>query len=498
MALMNDVLPLIIEHVDDKATLYSLLTVSKQVCHNVCRVLYRDPFRFFRHAQSKGNLSQSRLLSLVRLLLSLSPATGDEVNLVRTEFGVPKKHQAGAEAVLVTTLDYLSFVECVRWEHVLYQYLAPLDKTMFDGWSPSPGVVQSVQSFIRCTLTWCFCGHQLDQMRELEIEHQDIERYISKVSQLRRLRTLVVPIFHDYDIENANKDTPENLPTPYPSAVRFVQAHQQYHGKELLQECRFTRQMQTNCLPETDQWEADIRSLLPLVLPKNLKLVLPLRPMDSYLSRVTSLIIADRNRQKWDMISKHYSDMSVGQILQRFRSLVYLHISFLVPGMNSPENFTWAADEARERATGRLLAPAVPLEGLSLELPVCTDNHPPRLLMDGLRGFASSLQNLMLTVRATAADARSSKTPAFEGELFRDETIVLRRLQSIAFTSQKARQFDYRILQLCPNLTHLNVTEHDRTAVSTSQNWPIVELPSLVSLVLVGLPVISFDPASLH
>ncbi|KAF9968658.1 hypothetical protein BGZ73_009189, partial [Actinomortierella ambigua] len=299
-------------------------------------------------------------------------------------------------------------------------------------------------------------------IRELEIEHQDVERYIPRVDQLGCLRVLVVYILDNYDRSEVSDD-------PYTSAVRLVQAHQKYHGMKLLQHCRFTHRKHDKhdtSHPRADRWNVDISNLFPLMSPSDLKLALPQRPMDSYLSRLTTVTV-DCFRSKWNMISSNYSGMSVGQILQRCRSLIHLRVAIsqrggifqrFLGGQPKTHASEWQAGFWYQR----------PFGGLIVDLPLGTGMNVSRLLTDGLHGFASSLQSLTVYVYAPRGELESPRIPIFEGELFQDDALLLGRLQSLTFSSDVAGYFDYRFLQLCPNLAYLHVAANDSTTMCIS------------------------------
>ncbi|KAF9965144.1 hypothetical protein BGZ73_001576, partial [Actinomortierella ambigua] len=220
--------------------------------------------------------------------------------------------------------------------------------------------------------------------------------------------------------------------------------------------------------------------------------------MDSYVLRMENLMTQLDVGPQWFVISRHYPDMSIGQFLQRCRALVHLDMSFPKGNINDPSAFAWAVDEARERAAGRLLAPPVPLESLNLTLELDTAEDVGRLLTDGLRGFAQSLRRLCLDLRPSRGNDLPRK-PVIEDELFYGESVTMERLGVLHFHSADPKEFDYRLLQICPTLTHLLIDlRHHNDQYAPLPSWPIFDLPALEALTLDWTATELFDPASLH
>ncbi|KAG0255338.1 hypothetical protein DFQ27_006300, partial [Actinomortierella ambigua] len=519
-----DVIALIIDNVKDRGTLFSLLTVDRKVFRYTCGVLYRDPLRFFRD-DPQGDKAQKGILSLIRLLLDLSPATDDDANLVRSILGVPPKHALKAEEAppappppppAGTMLNYLSFMQYVRWEFELDPILETLPNTLLQRHMralSTERLVHSSDSFVRRTLTWCCCGHQLDQIRELEIEPDALERFIEAASQLERLRTIAIASMGDLVVDSSER--------AFERVDQLVQKLLACHGQGQIREFGFFAPREVGVDDSLFRWHVRIsKRLLPL-FPPDLTLVLPLRPMDSYLSRVPMLGTSERP-YRWSEISRDYSDMSVGQLLQRCRALVRLCLDFTETGLGGPDVLAWAADEARERAKGRLSAPAVPLEELIvllLEGHVAMD--ATRVLMDAVRGFGPSLVTLHVKIELSEDgdddngedgdddndkdggddndDDDCQKHLSLRSPWPNDEPLAMPRLENFVFTSVKAGELDPRLLQLCPNLIQLDVfLDVLGEWQMPPQRWPVLHLTRLTWLSLSGRAVDLFDPTSLH
>ncbi|KAF9162727.1 hypothetical protein DFQ26_003273 [Actinomortierella ambigua] len=432
MATINiDVITLVIENVGNRGTLFSLLTVNKQIFRHTCAVLYSDPFRFFRHKSPYDDSLLESKISLLWLLMNLSPAVDDDANRVRKALAAARKQGSETEAWSATKLDYLSFIQCVRFRQ-------SLDVLVTSRSLAATGILECYSTF-KSTLTWSICGHRLDQLLELEIEARDIERFVQVAPQLCRLRIIVSE-----------------------SKTFF-------------------------------QWDVAIRTLLPPLLPHGLKLVLPLRPMDSYLSRLAELRTENSRTSWWGEIFKNYTDMAVGQVLQRCRRLLALGLRFGRGGIKDASVLAWAVDERRDRAAGRLLVPAVPLAMLGLSLAEIGAADAFRVLVDGIRAFGPSLYTLWVVLNPLKEEVVDEGLWRFP--LPQDEWMMMPRLRTFKFISPVDELLDVRLLQCFPNLTTLNVTLGKR---GSHQGWPVIHLPHLTDLELYGLAVCMFNPASLH
>ncbi|KAG0254765.1 hypothetical protein DFQ27_006637, partial [Actinomortierella ambigua] len=488
-----DVIALIIDNVDDRGTLFSLLVVNKDVFRYTCRVLYRDPFRFFRDYDpfdDDDELTHQSDLSLVQLLLALSPAVDDDSNVVRSILNVPEKRESESEALPTTMLNYLSFVRYVRLESSLDDLIGR--STDFGRQDCCPiHVPRDVFSVFKSGLAWSLCGHQLSQIRELEIQPESIDRYIAVASQLCRLSTVVITIYHDF--------SEELVKHAYSSTVRLIQSLQEHHGKDIVRDCSFYSLLGED-EDEVFRLDMDVLEYLPLHLPRDLNLTLPLRPKDLYLSRLTTLGVNKYHDRRWEDILKSYSDLTDGQTLQRCRALVDLSLEILMGEIEGPSVFAWAADEARERAAGRLLAPAVPLERLSISLkgPSPVDAH--RVLMDCVRGFGGSLLSLMVFLdESQEGDAEEENKNLPLLSLSKDESTIMRRLQHLQITFSESEQLDRWLLPLCPNLKSLDVHFNDFMDPNTPRPmWSTFHFPNLTRLDLHQRAAFMFDPASFN
>ncbi|KAG0251330.1 hypothetical protein DFQ27_008831, partial [Actinomortierella ambigua] len=494
IAINTDVIVLILENVEDRGTLFSLLTVNSQLFPYACRALYKDPIRFFRKPHIVRGPQLKSLRSLFYLFLSLSPATDEATNLARDVLDIPRKHEPEA---VHTMLDYLSFIQSVRWECILVYNewewrLAPLKAYAY-----KKGILCYTKLF-QDTLTWSICGHRLGEIRELEIQPSALVRYVGMAPRLGHLRVVTVA--------TQDSSCDDLTHTIYPDALRLIQALQKYHGMDRLLHLDFAHGGKYIQHDAVFRWDVEIAKQLQPLFPRDL-IFSVLRPMDAYLSRLKSLQMGNAALDRWLDISKEYSGMSTGQILQRCRSLVKLEIDFNEGKVDDPNAFAWATDEARERAAGRLSAPAVLLEELNLRMEGPAVVSASRVLRDSMRGFSQSLVTLQVYLRSPQGGEEGGEGGGgerSEGEDLQQvpshvEWEVMPRLQSLMLSSSIVEPLDYRLLQLCPNLLTLWISLNRRKDSRVAPPcWPRLDLPHLTDLSLSGQAIDLFDPESLN
>ncbi|KAF9976456.1 hypothetical protein BGZ73_008524, partial [Actinomortierella ambigua] len=492
VAMSFDVIALIIEQVEDRNTLFSLLTINRQIFRQTCMVLYRDPFRFSKIRYLASNAAGRKTMHLLQLLLTLSPAADDEANLVRSAYGVPPKNKSEAEAPL-TMLNYLSFVRCARWtNHVGYYVEAVKDKGLLYKAANSSGFT-STASFVHGTAIRMICHDRLDDIVELEMGADTVDRYIDLVPHLSCLRYISIPSY-TYDI---NMQT-EQLFLP---SVRFIQAFQQHYGKDrLLDYSAFDGDYSIRYDYFCER--VGIAKLLPPRFPHTLKLAHPVRPMDSYVSRLETLVTRRGPPSWWEEFSEDYTDMSAGHILQRCRSLVTLDLDCADGGIHDGNVFRWAANEARQRARRELSVPAVLLENLNLTMIARPLAMALQILMDAFVGFSQSLQSLQVEYRQSyeevdeeaEGEGDSPILPEFENALQ-----AMTQLKEVRIKSTDPRLVDDRLLTICTNLTSLRIFLDDsKDTYGCLHGWSEVHMPKLKRLMLKGSAINLFDPASLH
>ncbi|KAG0255687.1 hypothetical protein DFQ27_006114 [Actinomortierella ambigua] len=486
-----DVIAIVIDNIkDDRGTLFSLLTVNKQVFRYTCRILYRDPLRFIRRLNI-NRTSSMRALSLIRLLLRISPATDDDTNLFRRVFDVPVKHESAVEHQPRPMFDYLSFIQNARLE----QALRLLAMKSICSWETeqvceraSTRGFHTPASFLRHILTWSIFGHRLGDLHELEIEPGAIPCFVDEVSNLCRLRYMII----------ATQDSSfhQLVNTVYPAALRLVKAFRQHHDWKQLIDCRFTHESSYSQDVAIFKWSVQLYELLPPLVPRGLNLVRPIRPMDGYLTRITVLERLRRPNERWAEFTKEYSDMSAGQILQRCRSLVKLFLDISKGANGDLSVLEWAVEEARKRAAKELLAPAVPLNELHLSMKGYRSAATCRVLADVFQGFSQSLRSIVATFELHEGEVVDpSSLPILEDA----PRVVMARLDSFQISGPDPAMLDGRLLQFLPRLTCLQINLGKYIAFDVPlPSWPVFDMPSLTLLHLAGHVVHLFDPASFH
>ncbi|KAF9161786.1 hypothetical protein DFQ26_004161 [Actinomortierella ambigua] len=523
-----DVLAHIISRVEDRKTLFLLLVVSKDVFKLSCRVLYRDPLRYLLEGTRKS-LRKDRL-AFIRLVLALSPATDNDTRLLRTVFDAPP----GQQPVPPSTqpmLDYLALIRVVRWEDAIGPSLASQKKKrLLPG---SSHVERERKAFLRSALTWCISGHQLGNIRELEIEPKSLEMFTSMAYQLARVRTIVIHVDRDDD----------HVVDIYRLAIRLVQEIHKHHGHNLLHECRLSvnpleLHRQSN---ELYSLAVELSKLLPPISLGGHTWV-PHGPLDADLSRLTTLVTAQR---PWLSIVRLYQGFSAGQIMQRCRALARVAIELDTDILSNGSLFEWAVVEAHRRtaataASETLMAtaanpavpvsrnvpipPSMPLTQLNLrarESPLGGDasiNRFKKVLKDALYGFADTLRWVYIDIWVDRGEggeletAEESQDTGLDGTTSAQSQVVnstdtggvayseyrtMPDLVHLEYRNIGPTVFDIGVLHSCPNLTSLSVTLSDLDG-PTFTSWPVLHSSSLFSLELGRRATHLFDPVSLQ
>ncbi|KAF9164699.1 hypothetical protein DFQ26_001145 [Actinomortierella ambigua] len=349
--LVIDVIALILDKIDDAGTLFSLLTVGKDVFYIASRILYRDPGLFLLPKQCKSRHAST--LAFVRLVLAISPAKDNNTNLLRQAFSV---NPASSPPVL----DYLALIRVVHWKDLFRRCLAETSPVLDMGHSGQPlgGPYDHLQLGVDC-LTKAVCLHQLGNIVELEIQLAGHIEYLHRVSELSSLKKVIV---ENGRTQNAEDDA-------YAFAVCLVKAIQLHHGRNRLRDCLVRNQSESRMLGDLLPQQIELDSLLPPPEAlKSLQIASP-RPMDRYLSNAEKLDFALEQYgiyRIWKSISQHYPDLPAWRVLQRCRGLSSLTLEIAQHVFDDSSLFAWAAKEARDRDAGRFLVPAVPLEDLTL------------------------------------------------------------------------------------------------------------------------------------
>ncbi|KAF9164698.1 hypothetical protein DFQ26_001144 [Actinomortierella ambigua] len=477
-----DVLALIIDKIDDVFSLAS-------------RTLYRDPgFILCRKYRSHEWSTHA----FVRLVLTISPAQDDNTNILRQIFNVTIASDP-------PTFNYLSLIRVIRWE--------TLFKLCFNSVRDALGDLkyyrqqQPMSPFddrlLRATecLTRAICFHQLSNIVELEIQSVGAAEYVERASELSRLRRIVFA--HDGKVATVQYI--------YTIAIRLVRAIQRHHSHAILQDCWISHAIGE--LGKLTPQHIELDSLLPPPEAlKGLKIESP-RPMDRYLVRLNQLQYDSNEHYHWRKISRNYINPPAGRILQCCRGLTELVLRIAQDCIRDADVFAWAAQEARDRDAGRLLAPAVPLEDLNLSVATLDIRGVRKLFSDAMVGFADSLRFLELLCEPIGTrnnqdgdgdgdddddgDAKKPTTTLASLPSIGDGTRMLPQLEQFSFSALDAGLFDPSLLQISPNLTSLDVRlNYSDYPSPLCQNWSVLQLTKLTCLQLTGVSVQLFDPAS--
>ncbi|KAF9975793.1 hypothetical protein BGZ73_000384 [Actinomortierella ambigua] len=461
-----DVLTLIIDNVVDVGTLFTFLTVSKQTFYWASRALYRDP-AFFLEAESKPR--ERAATAFIQLVLAISPANDSDTNKLRQVFRVQKTCRT-------PMLDYLSLIQVARWKGVI-------ETCALRRWDELGHSFQSQAHVSQC-FTEAACYHQLDNIAELEILSTAIEKFIGKASTLSRLRRIVIQKPSYLEVNDLHRLT-----------IRLVMAIQLHHGQASLRDCEFSMDFARRHLDRLRPLFRELNTLLPPPGVLRHLLVGSPQTLDRYLPHLSCISVSPN---EWQDISRHYPNLSSGQILQRCRGLRSLTIS----DFSEKKLLAWAASEASDRASGSLLVPAVPLEDLYVNGATLTEEVAASVVRDALFGFAASLRMVNVSVRPQREGGTSVKEKEEAGpllaRLFDAKIHRLPQLRDIRFGVPSPKLFDPRLVQISPNLKHLYLSLNCLYGVgSPCQTWPLFHCPALLTLSLKGAAICAFDPASL-
>ncbi|KAF9978572.1 hypothetical protein BGZ73_001745 [Actinomortierella ambigua] len=480
--LNNDVLTLIIDKIHDTHTLFSLLTVNEHTFRCSCAVLYRDP-GVQLHAIASG-VKRAATLSFIKMVLRFSPANDSQTDLVRQIFNVK-------QADWSPMVDYLSLIRVMRWESLL-------DGCIHDAWTDhrnrTPGLSLPDYSypdsvfFVKKGMTAAICHHQLGNIVEMEIPFSMIEYYINKASELSRLEKIYLCDMRFISATAAVS-----------SVIRLVKAIQQHHGPDMLRDCRIGAKQYNLLSNDSIPLMAELFSLLPIPAKlKDLALESP-RPMDRHLVELERLHIAPSDHGVWSHLLRHYAGLSPGRILQCCRKLLQLNLDQEV-NIRDPGLLAWAAQEARDRAAGKQTPPAIPLRELQLWVKEENPGDTITVLRDALIGFAASLTHCQVRMSTSAsngslADDGDGDNNRHVPDLVSSGLTELPKLIYLWFMTADFRQFDPRLLLICPRLMIVSLDLYTATTTGLRvQLWPRSSHPYLTYLRLKGIAPHAFDP----
>ncbi|KAF9154348.1 hypothetical protein DFQ26_000257 [Actinomortierella ambigua] len=456
-----DILTLVVDNVDDPGTLFSLLTVSKQVLRYVCRALYRDPGYFLRKMDRRHEASDR----FVRMTLTFSTTTDDMIKDLQQAFDVK-------QATTPPMFDYFSFIRVVR--------------------------------YLMDTLITTVGGHRLGNITEIEIESTAIGCFISGVTELARLERIKI-------IPDSFWMRTEDL---YTLAIKLVKAIYHHHGQGTQRECQIVESSSFIPSDETFLLILELGSLLPPLPALKTLSIEPSRPLDRYLATLKKLSIFDSFTRQWPRLSQHY-DCDLIHILQCCRELTDLEIEYGLEPRHA-NLFAWAAQEERDRAAGKRMLPAVPLESLRLSTGRMKDFDAMKIVRDALFAFARSLCLLKVDLVKEGADGDDDDDgdgdddddgdddgdddnwSFFAGLADSDSSPALPNLTEIHIQVRNPYLFDPRLLLGSPKLDMLwlKLLGHCHS-FNRVHSWPLASHPYLTCLNLEGVPTNAFDPRAL-
>ncbi|KAG0247192.1 hypothetical protein DFQ27_002446, partial [Actinomortierella ambigua] len=168
----------VVEHIDDTHSLFSLLTVSKDIFLLAAQQLYRDPLQYGR------SLKSIKPLVILRGLLLLSPTNDKDIQVVRQALDAPLR--ADSDPPLM--LDYLQYIRFfnMRFAHdVEYRQMFTLNGLPHSQRTlpshPQPFALQNA-----------IVGRHLSNLSEFGIVVNDVEQYLQLVPHLSSLATIVI------------------------------------------------------------------------------------------------------------------------------------------------------------------------------------------------------------------------------------------------------------------------------------------------------------------
>ncbi|KAF9153676.1 hypothetical protein DFQ26_000502 [Actinomortierella ambigua] len=318
-------------------------------------------------------------------------------------------------------------------------------------------------------------GHQLDKIIEIEIEIEPvaIERFIGRATYTEHLYALV---------------------------IKLVKAIHHHHGQGTLRECQIADVSLNTPSGKKFLLILELGSLLPpLPALKTLSIESP-RPLDRYLAKLKGLSLFFT--MQWLRLSEHY-DCDLIRILQCCRELTHLEISKGLEPRHA-NLFAWAAQEERDRAAGKWMLPAVPLENLQLSAGEMKEVDAMKIVRDALFAFARSLCQLEVNLVVERAygddddDGDDDNWPSFAGLADSDSSLTLPNLTKLWFRARNPYLLYPRLLMGSRKLNWLALRQPSHPhSNSRVHSWPLTSHPHLTYLYLEGVPANAFDPRAL-
>ncbi|KAG0242088.1 hypothetical protein BGW41_004904 [Actinomortierella wolfii] len=368
--LVPEVLEMVVQHVDDRFTLHSLVCTSRLFFEAAVPRLYADPFRYTRY-------SPRACMKLFRWILTISPSTRPEVEAIRRELGIvqqpyqapvgsPSSNQSSiASGPLV---DYLSHVR-----HAKVQFSDFIDIE----------INRSFKKMMTPILPWAICdeGH-FNNLVSMSVVSAQADKFLASVPSMTNLKS----IYWD--------------PTPYDksrdmAAIRrfveaFVEAHHERDGRKL--------NMYFEC--DVEDREDKMNFVIP-ELVDIYRLLDPLPPSKNSIMTSNSWMrcLAHKDKMDFGKIQKidMIPDKELLSILPRCHKLESLSCGL---GVLNSRLFRWAAGDSDNTPSCAAdddspPPPVMPLKRLKTNV---RRSIVKMTLRDVRKAFDSTLEDLELTI----------------------------------------------------------------------------------------------------
>ncbi|KAF9541135.1 hypothetical protein EC957_003377 [Mortierella hygrophila] len=387
------------------------------------------------------------------------------------------------------TYDYLSHVRHLNppafdcWEPLIFQpdkeptteELAYLQGEEYEG-----VLLPHLHSIIVYReVIWSLASPILDQLESLTIPLSEIDRYLQVVNRLGRLECIDLSIDEVYETGDLGLDesTEQCKDKAMRALMQFVEDHVRLSPGRLrtvniCDSSIWPRGYKTNFKDIESQIYRHLPPMPPpTVLNRDNWARLMCHPLTTNL-RYVETIVADHGQ--WRDPVFEYS-----QLLRRCRNLTTLEMRPLSKG-----SFKWAVQEKAMHAECGSL---VPLQRVHIR-----EYHS---FTDEINDIAFAFSNTLQVIRVDDV-AQGGGGPIRIGQGWVD----MPKLTYLTLNIRKSRLvIDPLLLEHCPNLTSLNLTEYTMGYLCADivSAFP-VQLGQLFKLTLVGWPALTFHPASLH
>ncbi|KAG0233225.1 hypothetical protein BGW42_007538 [Actinomortierella wolfii] len=536
-----EVIGAIVAQVHDLPTLFSLLTVNSTVFEFAVQRLYYDPFQLLAlqtHHHGSRAYTHRCVEALRAMLLSLSPYEDDITVAILEAYDVAQDappsfgtSPSAANSIQIQPVNqskdigirkfrtnYLRYIRSFeysdysvdsRWLYHMSGFLSldnnnTLTEKLDPHWS-----TDRIQAYVHSSVTWACVGHQLSQIRAIQIPVHDIERYIQHVDEFACLEHAVFDLdildteSWFYEIEyrpvmerclefirllvirmTGLKDGSETMDVDHyhhhhnnmkqwqrPFSVSFCFYFSYGEKCELVRE--YTQQLYEIMPPlykptslTPDNWERFLckADMVDLTHVKHVRVGGQdyFRPMDSYSDHSVSSSWNDIE-QRWGNV---FGPRAAPRILQACRSLRSLETEIYFDGL-----FDWAVEE-RLKPMKPFTSPPQQIVQLSNVSLLCTPNVSLGVVNDTMTAFGTSIEKAKYQWMESTHSARN------EDEYNGDNSINKTWDQEYPIILGGVDTLPWNL----PRLTHLEIEcNHDIRVHSTAfDNCPNLETLRLV------------------